>query len=657
MIDVLRNWYHQGWIRAIDLSLAEQLLGIEPAVTASAEDADTNDVSAILAGLTSFQLGQGHPCLDLAQLFANPSQALGLPPEHASAESLSQSICPTELFAQHPALTSLSACQQWLAQCPAVNQQNSPLVLAGTRLYLRRYFNYEQRIIHDLQHRMRTQPSVDTAQLRQVLDTLFGESDSLSWQRTACAMAMRSLFTIVTGGPGTGKTYTVVRLLATLQMLRTQQQPLRIRLAAPTGKAAARMTESISNELKNLATIAATATVLHEGLASDAVTIHRLLGTVPHSRRFRHHAGNPLHTDVLIIDEASMVDIEMLAAVVAALPAHARLILLGDKDQLASVEAGAVLGQLCEAAEHGHYAPALVRWLNATATAQIPDDKSDTNAARWPYLQHTTMFHESRRFDAEKGIGKLAYEVNRQQTAWLKHWLRDSQAMAAANPEFDNIHVVQSASADSSAIKQLVVQGYAPLQQLIQSGPKTADETGVNTWAKAILSQLGEFQLLTAIRDGDWGMHAFNQRVTYWLHGDQSLQHGWFIGRPVMVTHNDYGLNLRNGDIGVVLQRAADEPLRVAFMNPQGDVRWILPSRLTQVDTAYAMTIHKSQGSEFEHTVVIMPPTDVPILTKELLYTGITRAKRFFTLICAQPQLVIKAVQRRVTRNGGLTHG
>lgn len=644
MMHALQLWYQHGWIRAIDVSLAEQLqqLGASKSV-------------AFMAALTSVQLGHGHPCLDLSLLYHNVERSLNLPPEHATADSLQVCQAPKALLEADASVSTLDNCLNQLQQSAVVNQPNSPLVLQETRLYLRRYYDYEQRIKADLKRRMAAQIPVDTERLRHVLDALFGQTERISWQRTACAMAMRSRFTIVTGGPGTGKTYTVVRLLATLQKLRTQAAPLRIRLAAPTGKAAARMSESISAELGNLDAIKEVADVLAEGLASDAVTLHRLLGTVPHSRRFRHNASNPLHADVLIIDEASMVDIGMLAAVVAALPAHARLILLGDKDQLASVEAGAILGQLCEGAEQGHYAPELIEWLNKTSANLMPDHTLDADAERWPYLQHTTMLHESRRFDAEKGIGKLAYEVNQQRIEWLQQWLRDSQLMAATHPEFDNIHVLQSSHADDANIKRLVLDGYAPLQQLLSKGPNDNSEQGVNEWAKAILAQLGEFQLLTAVREGNWGMHAFNQRVTYWLHGDQSQQHGWFSGRPVMVIHNDYHLNLRNGDIGVVLQRAAGEPLRVAFLNPQGDVRWVLPSRLTQIDTAYAMTIHKSQGSEFNHTVMVMPQTDAPILTKELLYTGITRAKSHFTLICSQPQLVIKAVQRRVKRNGGLT--
>lgn len=644
MIRELQLWYQHQWIRAIDVSLAEQL---------QRQLGKGNEAVALMAGLVSYQLGLGHPCLDLTQLYRDANATLALPPDHAQPESLEQCQKPAQLLAGISGLTSLEQCQQLLSQSAAVNTPNSPLVLDGTRLYLRRYYTYEQRIKTDLTQRMSTQQNVDTAALKQVLDALFGTQSELSWQRNACAMAMRSLFTIVTGGPGTGKTYTVVRLLATLQQLREQAEPLRIRLAAPTGKAAARMSESIGEELGSLPP----GSDLSKDISTEAVTLHRLLGTLPNSRGFRHNSNNPLHTDVLIIDEASMVDIEMMAAVVAALPAHARLILLGDKDQLASVEAGAILGQLCDQAEYGHYTPAVASWLNATSNYSIPDDKIDSSGELWPYLQHTTMFHESRRFDPHKGIGKLAHDVNFQHTDWLAHWLRNSNEIAAEQPEFDNIEVVQTQQPSHAAIKRLVEAGYAPLKAVIEARPDGDDDEQLNQWAADVLTQLAQFQLLTAIREGDWGMHQFNQRVAYWLYGDKVTEHGWFVGRPVMVTHNDYSMDLRNGDIGIVLQRRANDPLRVAFQTADGAIRWILPSRLTQVDTAYAMTIHKSQGSEFTHTVMIMPEHDVPILTKELLYTGITRAKERFTLVSAQPQLVIKAIKRRIQRSGGLAHG
>ncbi len=635
----LRGWHEQGWIRALDLSFAEYLY---EKLGAKAE------ATAVLGALVSHQLAQGHPCLDLKQLQIAPDVTLQLPPEHASASSLHACISPQQLLSE---LGDESFSK--LAQSRAVNQPNSPLVLhANQRLYLRRYWNYEQQIIADLGTRMTQDAPIHTRELCATLDTLFGKNEAISWQRLACAMAVKSGFTVITGGPGTGKTYTVVRLLATLQQHRDETEPLRIKLAAPTGKAAKRMEDSINEELKQLP-----AEYRDNLTANQAVTLHRLLGTQARSRAFRHNASNPLLADVVIIDEASMVDIEMMAAVTAALPVSAKLILLGDKDQLASVEAGAVLGQLCNEAEQGHYAPDMAQWLNATQGDRVVLDDAlidPQGASQWPYLQHTVMLRESRRFKADEGIGKLATEINRQQTAWLGEWIQQSEAMALADPKMANIELLNTQSSASGALKQLVQQGYAPLQKLLHDGPQAFND--VTEWGDALLHQLEQFQLLTAVRLGDWGMRRINELATLWLHGDRVTSDQWFIGRPVMVTHNDYSLDLRNGDIGLVVQLDPTEPPRVLFRgHKQGSLRWLLPSRLTHVETAFAMTIHKSQGSEFTHTVVVVPEYDAPILTKELLYTGITRARERLTLVAANPKLVLQATQRRIHRGGGLT--
>ncbi|MFC0445618.1 exodeoxyribonuclease V subunit alpha [Pseudidiomarina halophila] len=654
LMSSLRTWYEHGWLRAIDLSLAEYIY------TKLEQDAEP---VAVLAALVSHQLGRGHPCLELEQLRADVTATLQLPPEHASSESLRACASAQQMIAE-------LGTDIWtkLADSAAVSEANSPLVLQGQeRLYLRRYWDYEQQIKRDLFARMErhypvASEPVASDELRETLDDLFGRSGSLSWQRLACAMAVRSGFTIITGGPGTGKTYTVVRLLATLQQHRPSAEPLRIRLAAPTGKAAKRMEDSINEEIKRLP--ARYTEVLTE---NQAVTLHRLLGTRARSRAFRHNAGNPLLADVVIIDEASMVDIEMMAAITAALPPDARLILLGDKDQLASVEAGAVLGQLCEGAENGHYAPELATWLDATQSEHASgDDKPEQSAQlprklldeqgkqQWPYLQHTVMLRESRRFKAEEGIGKLATEINQQQTTWLSEWLRDASQGQVTDSKLANIQFLQIRKSSADSLKKLVLAGYQPLQELLQAGP--AAFTDVTAWGEALLQQLEQFQLLAALRRGDWGMQRLNELATLWLHGDRVTSEQWFVGRPVMITHNDYSLDLRNGDIGIVVQASPDEPPRVLFRgHKKGSLRWLLPSRLTHVETAYAMTIHKSQGSEFTHTVVVVPDHDTPLLTKELLYTGITRAREQLTLVCAEPKLVLQATQRQIERGGGLT--
>lgn len=637
VLQQFEEWHACGWIRALDINFARYLYS------------QTGDErSAVIAGLVSYQLGRGHPRLDLMQCWDDPELTLALPPERFSGPLARDAIRPSALIAL---LGSLETVRKHLQQSSTTVGDDSPLVVAADCVYLRRYWNYEQRIKQGLARLMAQATMPDDAVLRRLLTQLFGESDNaISWQRVACALATRSAFSIITGGPGTGKTYTVVRLIATLQAL--SDRPVRIKLAAPTGKAAARMTESIRAEVPKLEQAG-----IEIDEPEEATTLHRLLGSQAQSRAFRHHRNNPLVLDVLIVDEASMVDIEMMAAVVDALPTHARLILLGDKDQLASVEAGAVLGQLCRHAEAGQYHPDVANWLAVTSGQTISATMQSTSTDN-PYLQHVVMLRTSRRFNPDAGIGKLAYEVNAQQTTWLRSWLKGTESA-------NEIRYLTVTNPAASELRRFIEQGFQGFLQLLEKRPDTPE--AVTAWAAEILQKLTEFQVLAAVREGDWGVRELNQRFALWLHAD-ALQGGvlptWYHGRPIMITQNDYSLNVRNGDIGVVLQRAEGEPLRVALWgeakpdeamhHSSRAIRWVLPSRLSQVESVYAMTVHKSQGSEFKHTVLVMPDRDSPVLTKELIYTGITRAKQEFTLIAAEPDVVTTAVQRRIERSGGL---
>lgn len=637
-MQVLQLWHQHGWIRALDWQFAQFI----------AAQAPTDDPwVAVLAGLTSHQLGQGHPCLDIPLLLAQSDSYLQLPPEFASAESLQLCPSPRQLLAG----LGLAELQQALTAAAAIRaDQHAPLAwVANERLYLRRFWRYEQAIKADLARRMQRQPARDPAKLEQVLRQLFGPQ--FSWQKLACAMAVRSGFSIITGGPGTGKTYTVVRLLATLYQLHKGSQPLQVKLAAPTGKAAARMTESIGNELA--------AMIQYDGRLADldanAVTLHRLLGSQANSRFFKRNKHNPLIADVVIIDEASMIDIEMMAALLDALPASTSLILLGDKDQLASVGAGAILGQLCRDAELGNYQPELVNWLQAAMGQALPNDvaaQPDTLLPSAAYHQHTVMLRESRRFDANQGIGKLAYEINQQHTEWLSQWLQQQLAGEAATPQFANIRYLCPSQWQAVPVRSLVQHGMAKFLRLLQQRP-TATEAEQDQWAGQLLTQFSQFQVLTAVNQGPWGVQHLNQVIKQWLHPEHQEQ-GWYHGRPVMITRNDYHSDLRNGDIGIALRVNEQAPLRVAFFDQNKAIRWLLPSRLSHYDTVYAMTVHKSQGSEFTHTVVVLPEYDSPVLTKELLYTGVTRAREQLTLVGAKPEVILRTVQKRIDRIGGL---
>ncbi|WP_226507171.1 exodeoxyribonuclease V subunit alpha [Pseudomonas sp. MWU16-30317] len=662
LLTLLERWVERGWLRALDKAFVAFLAELDP---------QGDPLVLLAAALTSHQLGHGHVCLDLGATLAEPDFALSLPPE---GDALTGPLLLPSQLLEH---LSLEAWRETLAASALVERASPtpghsttanqrPLVLAGHRLYLRRYWGYERRIDRALRQRL-AQTSSAPADLAERLEQLFPAQSEVpvDWQKLACALATRSAFSIVTGGPGTGKTTTVVRLLALLQAPAVQaDKPLRIRLAAPTGKAAARLTESISAQVATLDVDPA----VRARIPVEVTTVHRLLGSRPGTRHFRHHAGNLLPLDVLVVDEASMIDLEMMANLLDALPAHARLVLLGDKDQLASVEAGAVLGDLCRDAEAGRYSPETRAWLEQVGHERL--DGSELlagTASEHPLAQQVVMLRYSRRFGEGSGIGQLARQVNRQAPEQARVLLQKG--------EFKDIYSLQLKGEQDRALEKLLLNGQAatgpkgyrhylglihsqrPAPTLDLQAPQWA------LWARAVLSAFDEFQLLCAVRKGPWGVERLNQRATQALFAAgliESDQH-WYEGRPVLMTRNDYGLGLMNGDIGIAL-RLPEAPgsqhlvLRVAFARNDGEggVRFVLPSRLNDVETVYAMTVHKSQGSEFAHTALILPDALNPVLTKELIYTGITRAKNWFTLIEPRKGVFEEAVKRKVKRLSGL---
>ncbi len=658
LIALLATWSERGWLRELDFALAQFFAELDPAAS---------PLLILGAALASHQLGKGHVCLDLGATLADPDFALSLPPEGESAEQAT--LLPSQVLA---GLTL----KDWLASCMGSellqNREHAvaPLVLEGSCLYLRRYWDYERRVAAHITERLRAVSDIP-ADLAQRLDTLFPEPLVLDgerladWQKLACALAVRSAFTMITGGPGTGKTTTVVRLLALLQeAAMATGAPLRLSLAAPTGKAAARLTESISGQVASLAVDEA----VRQQIPSNVTTLHRLLGSRPGSRHFRHDVGNPLPLDVLVVDEASMIDLEMMANLLDALPAHARLILLGDKDQLASVEAGAVLGDLCRDAESGGYSAATCAWLQDNAGEHLGDP------ALFPgeqaLAQHIVMLRHSRRFTSSSGIGRLALAVND----------GDAEiARATLTEGAESLHVLRLSGEQDRALEQLLLDGlpgdderpigYAHFLELMREERPTLDAApeAWDVWAGKVLKAFDQFQLLCAVRKGPWGVEVLNERIAHALQSRGLLEqdHGWYEGRPVLVTRNDYSLGLMNGDIGIALRlpEPPDSPgalprqvLRVVFPRNDGSgaLRYILPSRLSAVETVFAMTVHKSQGSEFAHCALILPDVLNPVLTKELVYTGITRARHWFSLVESHARVFEQAVQRRVERRSGL---
>lgn len=594
---------------------------------------------ALLIGQCSFALAQGHLCLPLKRM-----------PQQSEQEWQA-------LMALYPDLFQLS------------EDNNQPFVYANNALYMRRYFSYQQQIALYLEQSnersQKLRQAINPALLNQLLEPLFPATAATSaapdWQRLSCAIAASSSFSVITGGPGTGKTTTVVKLLLVLQQLQQQQgaAPLTIQLAAPTGKAAVRLRSSIRTTLDKLPASAE----IKSQVPTEVSTLHKLLGARAQSRQFKQNALEPLALDLLVVDEASMLDVELMAALLSALPAHARLILLGDKDQLASVEAGALMAELCQWAEQGHYWPVTVDWLNQLSFAAVPELLISQQGKALE--QQIGMLRVSHRFDPQSGIAKLATAVNNGQSA---------EVTAICQADYADLQYLEAA--EVRQLKQFVLTGQVKsqikdaagfsfyLQTVAQSPALDASEQAIENWAQQVLTDFSAFQLLCAVRQGPFGVEQVNLSVEKMLHqagliqqtSQQSSQ--WYAGRPVMVTQNDYALGLMNGDVGICLLRPYQGKLilAVAFASEDSSkaVRWVLPSRLQQVETAYAITVHKSQGSEFSHAVLVLPDHFSPVLTRELIYTGITRAAKLFSLVCAKPDLLALAIEQKVQRYGAV---
>lgn len=598
--------------------------------------------------------GRGHSCLMLDELNADPAALLGWSGDDWRALRDTVGDWPATSAAWRAQL--LDCAQVWAAHS---DDRQQPLVLDGARLYLRRYWRDETHVAGAVRARalggvLAANAEAQTAAIRRWLDILFphaARGGGVDWQKVACAVAMRGKLGIITGGPGTGKTYTVARLLALLFATAGQgQDGLRVALAAPTGKAAARLKQSIDGALDELADKVGAALPLRQLAArmGAARTLHSLLGARPDTRAFQHHAGNQLEVDVLIVDEASMIHLEMMSALLAALPDQATLILLGDKDQLASVEAGAVLGDLCHNAEAGDYLPETLSYVHASTGQQMP---AVFEGHGGPIAQQTVMLRESRRFGGP--IGALALAVNAGDAASAVQVLREAQQGKVAWTD----------PAQSADLLQLALNGrpgaeggYREYLQLVNNPPQDGEDIVQLAWVKSVLTAFERFRILCAVREGEWGVSGLNDAIEQRLQAAGLLKRTgeWYIGRPVMVTRNDYATGVFNGDIGLTLpDPARPGALRVYFSEGEA-VRSVLATRLRNVDTAFAMTVHKSQGSEFAHTAMVLPKDGGGMLARELIYTGITRARDYFTLLTPNGQVLLDAIAQRTQRASGL---
>ena len=588
------------------MNLAELPLGpLERALVDSLRRLDPAAEPLVLASaaLLCAALDKGDVCLPLARMAGQRPW-----PEHAFK------------------LPNLADWRRQLQASPLVGGAESfaPMILEGELLYLARYQAYEKQLAEQLLSRAADLPSVDEARLSESLTRLFSFNSSLQagqqpdWQRLAAAQAVRRKLAVISGGPGTGKTTTVVRLLAALLEQGEEGVALAIGLAAPTGKAAARMAEAIRNAKASLPVSEA----IKAALPEEARTLHRLLGSRGDSPQVRHNAANPLALDVLVVDEASMVDLALMAKLVDALPPHARLILLGDKDQLCAVEAGAVFAELCEG-----------RGFDARAAADLQRITGQQAPVAQPGSRlgdAVVLLTHSHRFAGDSGIGELARRINGGEVAATLSLLKEQRSDLAWNDE--------PTPAD---LLERLDRGYAPFL----AAAKSADPA-------AAFAAFNDFRALTAQREGAWGVAGINEALEARIKRCERLpsRERWYAGRPIMVRQNDYALGLFNGDIGICLD--SEFGLRVFFEGEDG-YRPFAPARLPSHDCAFAITVHKSQGSEFSEVLLALPEQPSPLLTRSLFYTGITRAKHKVE-IWGLPARLSEAVATRAERAAGL---
>ena len=622
MTSLVDRFFQFGFVDSLDRHLALSLQRI------SGEEDPTVLLGAALASRAP---RYGHICVDI------PNISSRLVSEDAREE---------------PPWPDPSAWLKALHCSPLVRRRSdtetTPLVIDRDRLYLDRYWNYQVRLSRQLQNRSRdTVPVEKPTFLLERLNHLFGPNpaDELNRQRLAALVAAVRRLSLITGGPGTGKTTTVAAILSLLIDLHTQSspdRPLRIALAAPTAKAADRVAESIVEGVENL-TLEPNAEEILKSLQS--LTIHKLLGWQPRTpTRFRHNVDNPLPHDVVVIDEASMVDLALMSKLVDAVRPDARLILLGDPDQLASVEAGAVLGDLCTGLNLDQ------PLLSQTFLSEL-EDLGDLSLT--PYCavhkepgiwDAIVQLNKTWRFGLDTGIGRLSSAVRKGDV---------STALSTLEAKPSDLHLFAPPTNN-----QLFEEPIPPtLLETILGTLAPAIRSALEGDALTALKKLKTLRVLAAHRQGPLGLYAINEVLARGLCRiipGLSPSTGPWLGQPIMVRQNDAHLRLRNGQVGVLIRGdAGSSGLVAAFLDGEGCIRKIGVRRLPRFETMLCMTIHQSQGSQFDHAVLILPNRSSPILTRELLYTGITRARKHVSILGTK-EILTEAIKGQVQRASGL---
>jgi exodeoxyribonuclease V alpha subunit len=563
----------------------------------------------LAAALTSTVTGAGHVCLHLAAAAANEMEAFR-----------------GDYLLRPP---SVEKWRDTLASCSTVGRPGdyTPLVLDNAgRLYLHRSWDHESRVAAGIVARCRFVP-FDQERLRSGLDHYFPvSSEEPDLQRVAAAATVTRLFTVITGGPGTGKTTTVVRILALL-IEQSDEKDISIALAAPTGKAAMRLRHAIIQAAGRLELSERVRMLMPEKVQ----TIHRLLGAIPGSISFRQNRENKLTCDILVVDEASMVDLPLVSRLLEALPESCRVILLGDQDQLASVEAGAVLADICNSGAKNRFSDGFAAMLEnfCGKLNSVSDSSTDSS----PISDSIIKLQTSYRFGSGSGIGMLS--------RLIKNGDGDAALSLLASGEYNDIIWRQLPQQSDFALHftEAATHGY--------SGYTAA------TSPLAALEALDSFRILSPLRSGIYGVDNLNRLAEAALGLRRPDGEQWCRLLPLMVTGNDYELGLFNGDTAVLYNDCETGRMAAFFQESEGGVRRISPLRLPTNETALALTVHKCQGSEFDKVLLILPERMSDLLTRELLYTAITRG-RSRVEIWGNEEVFLRAVERRIERRSGL---
>ncbi len=568
----------------------------------------------LAAALVSSYTGQGNVCLDLTSVAG-------------------KSLLKEEYEQKNVFCPELTEWRKKLEKCAVAGTpgEYKPLILDNqSRLYLYRYWEYQEEITRFIVGRVNDENQyMNIPVLKQGLERLFppNKTREVDWQNIAVFTALLKKFCVISGGPGTGKTATAAKIIA-LILEQAHTEKVRIALAAPTGKAASRLQEAIKVAKEKLDC----SDSIKKAIPCEASTIHRMLGSIQGSPYFRYNAQSKLPADIVIIDESSMVDLALMSKLVQAIPDKARLILLGDKGQLASVEAGATFGDICDSQNAHGFSKHFCKEVKKVTGYDI-ETKPDNELARG-ICDCIIQLQKSYRFGSESGIGAVSRAVNEGNAELSATILKDDKFSDIRWQDLPRPYELER------CIKDAVINGF-------QEYLKTDDP-----WQAFDLFE--RFRILCALREGPWGVSALNLLVERILKEAKLIEPDklWYSGRPLLITRNDYHLRLFNGDVGIVLADSKND-LLAYFPAADGTLRKLHPLRLPEHETVYAMTVHKSQGSEFDRVLMLLPDRDYPIMTRELIYTGITRARKEVE-IWGVESVFCNAVLRRIERTSGL---